>query len=136
MKAHPYPIGTVLCVTNYIKLPQESRAMTNRARGAYNLVSFLGVDELCTLTPPEVQVALLDACLQDGPILLKTFDFHLSSANTNLHDIALDIERKILKLALHQLCSSVFVEISPGIPVSPTLPLSTSSSLMLTAPGT
>ncbi len=60
MTAHPFPVGTVLCVAYYINLPQESRATTDGARSAHNLVSFLGVDDLCTLTMPEVQAALLD----------------------------------------------------------------------------
>jgi hypothetical protein len=100
-------------------LPHESRAMTNGVGGAYNLVSFLGADNLRTLTPPEVQRVLLDACLQDGPVLLKSSDFNLQNANTNSTDIALDIEQKILKLAWHHLCTSIFAEICPGYSSQP-----------------
>jgi hypothetical protein len=52
--AAPYPISTILHVSYYIELPQELRAMVNGAGGAYNLVLFLGVDDLRTLTPNEV----------------------------------------------------------------------------------
>jgi hypothetical protein len=93
--------------------------MTNRARGTCNLVSFLGVDDLCTLTPLEVQVALLDACLQNGPVLLKTSNFNLASVNTDSHDIGLDIEWKILKLAWHQLCCFIFAEMCLGYSSQP-----------------
>jgi hypothetical protein len=86
---------------------------------AYNLVSFLGVDDLCTLTPPVVQTVPLDACLQDGPVLLKAYDFNLQNANTNSTDIALNIKQKILKLAWHQLCASVFAKICPGYSSQP-----------------
>jgi hypothetical protein len=48
--AAPYPISTIIQVTYYIKLPQALRVMTNGVGAAYNLVSFLGVDDLCTLT--------------------------------------------------------------------------------------
>ena len=82
--------------------------MTNGAGAAYNLVSFLGVNDLRTLTPPEVKTILLDPCLQDGPVLLKASNFNLQNANTDLTDISLDIKQKILKLAWHQLCTSVF----------------------------
>ncbi len=117
--ATPYPISMTLRVNYYIELPQESRAMTNGAGAAYNLVSFLGVNDLRTLTPPEVKTILLDPCLQDGPVLLKASDFNLQNANTDLTDISLDIEQKILKLAWHQLCTSIFAEICPGYSSQP-----------------
>jgi hypothetical protein len=93
--------------------------MTNGAGAAYNLVSFLGVNNLRTLTLPEVKTVLLDPCLQDGPVLLKASDFNLQNANTDLTDISLDIEQKILKLAWHQLCTSVYAEICPGYSSQP-----------------
>jgi hypothetical protein len=93
--------------------------MTNEAGGAYNLVSFLGVDDLRTLTPHEVQTVLLDTTLQDGPVLLKASDFNLQHTNTDSTDIALDIKQKIIKLAWHQLCTSVFAEICPGYSSKP-----------------
>jgi hypothetical protein len=93
--------------------------MTNGAGAAYNLVSFLGINDLRTLTLPEVKTVLLDPCLQDGPMLLKASNFNLQNANTDLMDISLDIEQKILKLAWHQLCTSVFAEICPGYSSQP-----------------
>jgi hypothetical protein len=111
-----YPTSTILRVTYYIELPQELRAVTNGVGTAYNLVSFLGVDDLHTLTPPVVQTVLPDACLQDGPVLLKASDFNLQNANTDSTDIALDIKQKILKLAWHQLCTSIFAKICPSQP--------------------
>jgi hypothetical protein len=108
-----YPTSTIRQVAYYIELPQESRAMMNGVGAAYNLVSFLGVDDLCILTPPVVHTVLLGACLQDGPVLLKASDFNLQNANTDSMDIALNlnIKQKILKLAWHQLCASVFAKI-------------------------
>jgi hypothetical protein len=117
--AVPYPTSTILRVSYYIKLPQELRAMTNGAGGAYNLVSFLGVEDLRTLTPAEVKATILDPCLQDGPVLLKASNFNLQIANTDSTDISLDIEQKILKLSWHQICTSVFAEICPGYSSQP-----------------
>ncbi len=119
MTATLYPISTTLRVTYYIKLLQESRAMTNGAGAAYNLVSFLRVNNLRTLTPPEVKTILLDPCLQDGPVLLKASNFNLQNANTDLTDISLDIKQKILKLAWHKLFTLVFAEICPGYSSQP-----------------
>jgi hypothetical protein len=48
---NPYPISPILCVLYYIKLPQGSRAMVNDSNQPYTLVSFLGPDDLCLLTP-------------------------------------------------------------------------------------
>jgi hypothetical protein len=119
--AAPYPISMILRVTYCIKLPQSLHMMTNGAGAVYTLVSFLGVDDLRNLTPPEVKTVLLDACLQDGPVLLKASNFNLQNANANTDstDIVLDIKQKILKLAWHQLCVSIFTEICPGYSSQP-----------------
>jgi hypothetical protein len=61
--------------------------MMNGVGAAYNLVSFLGVDDLCTLTPPVVQTVLLNACLQDGPVLLKASDFNLQTSEVETKTI-------------------------------------------------
>ncbi len=93
--------------------------MTNGNGRAYNLVSFLGINDLRTLTPPLFKANILDPCLQDGPVLLKVSNFNLQNANTDLTDISLDIKQKILKLAWHQICTSVFTEIYPGYSSQP-----------------
>ena len=100
---NPYPVATILWASYYIELPKTSRAMTNGADAAYTLVSFLGVDDICTLTPH-----------QDGPIMLAGSDFNLTHANTDTHSITADINGKILKLAWHQLWASIFTKICPG----------------------
>ncbi len=86
-------------------------------------MTFLGVNDLRTLTTPEVKATILDPCLQDGPVLLKASDFNLQIANTDSTDISLDIEQKILKLSWHQICTSVFAEICPGYSRQPHAPL-------------
>ncbi len=110
---NPYPVGTILCAAFYIELPQETCAMTNGNGGAYTLVSYLGPSDLRTLTPSELKAQILDVCLQDGPLLLQASDFNLATANTNAHAFAIENEWKILKIAWHQLCTSIFNEICP-----------------------
>jgi hypothetical protein len=109
-----YPVSTTLRFSYYMELPQETRAMTNGAGAAYTLVSFLGVDDLRTLTPEMVRDHILSQVHQDGPVMLAASDFNLTSANTDSVSIAAEIDGKIIKLAWHQLCSSIFTELCPG----------------------
>jgi hypothetical protein len=51
---------TTLRVEYYVKHPQTSRAMVNGAGAGYNLVTFHGVDNICTLTLAQVQTSILD----------------------------------------------------------------------------
>ncbi len=111
---NPYPVATILRASYYIELPQTSRAMTNGAGAAYTLISFLDVDDIRTLTPKTVKVYILIPVHQDGPIMLAASDFNLTHANTDTHSIAANINGKILKLAWHQLCASIFTKICPG----------------------
>jgi hypothetical protein len=113
-RVNPYPVATILQASYYIELPQTSQAMTNGAGAAYTLVSFLGVDDIRTLTPKTVKADILIHVHQDGPIMLAASDFNLTHANTDTHSIAADIDGKILKLAWHQLCASIFTKICPG----------------------
>ena len=77
----PYPVATILRVSYYIKLPQTSHAMTNGVGAAYTLVSFLGADDICTLSPEVMKSDILTPVHQDGPIMLAASDFNLTHAN-------------------------------------------------------
>ena len=96
----PYPVATILRASYYIELPQTSRAMTNGPGAAYTLVSFLGVDNICTLTPETVKADILIPVHQDGPIMLAVSDFNLTHANTDTHSIAADIDGKNLEACM------------------------------------
>ena len=109
-----YPVGSVLRVSYYIELPQDTRPMTNGAGNAYTLVTFLGADDLRTLTSENVKAQILSAVHQDGPVMLAASDFNLPTANTDSTAIAAEIDSKILKMAWHQLCASIFTELCPG----------------------
>jgi hypothetical protein len=111
--ALPYPTGTILCAAYYIELPQETCTMVNGNNGNYTLVSYLGPDDLRLLTPPKVKAQILNLCHQDGPVLLQASDFNLALANTDAHSFAIENEQKILRIAWHQICTSIFNKICP-----------------------
>jgi hypothetical protein len=90
------------------------QGMTNGTNLAYNLTSYLGPDDLHTLNPDTVHATILWPVLQDGPVLLEAPDFNLQNAMTNSIGIAMEVDGKILKLAWHQLCTSIFNELCPG----------------------
>ncbi len=65
--------------------------MTNGRGTVYTLVSFLGVDNLCSLNPNDVKADILTPVLQNGPVLLQASNFNLQTANTNSQEIAAEI---------------------------------------------
>jgi hypothetical protein len=65
--ATPYPISMTLQVAYYIELPQESRGMTNGAGTAYNLISFLGVNDLCTVLRLKSRLSFLTLVFRMDP---------------------------------------------------------------------
>ncbi len=62
----------------------------------------------------QVHADILSVVQQDSPMLLGALDFNLQAANTNSNDVSLEINQKILKLAWHQICASVFAKICTG----------------------
>jgi hypothetical protein len=80
----PNNVGpTTLCTEYYIELPQTTRAMTNGNNVAYNLMTFHGAADLCTLSPADVKTQILDATLQDGPEELQPASFGLTNTRTD-----------------------------------------------------
>jgi hypothetical protein len=101
----------ILCVSNYFELPQSTCAMISGNGQAYIIVTYVGPEDFCTLSPAKVQLQILATCMQDSPILLKASNFNLTSANTDAFKVGLEIERKIRKLAWPEICASVFHEV-------------------------
>ena len=54
------PGPTTLRSEYFIKLPQTTHQLTNGAGSAYNLTTFHGTADLCTLTSQEIQAEILD----------------------------------------------------------------------------
>jgi hypothetical protein len=113
------PGPTVLRVGFYIELPQTTRVMVNGIGANYNLTSWLGADDLSSLTRNEVRSQILEPCLRDGPITLGVADFNLAEANVDAETIRDTIQAKILKLGFKQICSSIFQQLCPGTAISP-----------------
>ena len=90
---------TTLRVGYYVKLPQTSCAMLNGVGGGYNLVTYHGPDDLCTLTMQQVQADILAQTLQDGPYDLQPASFNLTTARTDGTALRSEIKGKILQLA-------------------------------------
>ena len=66
------PLGiTTLHVDYYIELPQVSWAMVNGAGVGYNLGTYHGADDLCTLDSLEAQASILDLTLVIGHSISK-----------------------------------------------------------------
>ncbi len=105
---------TTLHVEYYIELPQMSRAMVNGVGGAYNLVTYHGTDDLCTLTMQQVQTTILDQTLQDGPYDLQPASFNLTMARTDGTALRSKIEGKILRLAYPTIYNTLFLKLCPG----------------------
>jgi hypothetical protein len=88
--------------------------IVNGVRVNYNLISWLGADDLSTLTREEVCVQMLEPCLHDGPITLSIADFNLAKANVDAETIRNIIQAKIIKLGFKQICASIFQQLCPG----------------------
>ncbi len=114
IRMEPYPVSSTLCISYYIELLQTMQGMMNGNDAAYNLTSYLGNGNLRTLSPEMVRDTILRPVLQDGPVLLEVPDFNLQNAMTNFTGIAMEVDAKILKLAWHQLCASIFNKLCPG----------------------
>jgi hypothetical protein len=101
-------------VSYYFELPQSTCALTSGNGQAYILVTYAGPEDFRTLSPADVQLQILAACMLESPILLKASDSNLTLANTDAFEIGLKIERKIQQLAWLDICASVFHEVCPG----------------------
>ncbi len=108
------PTPLILCVSYYFELPQSTRAITSGNGQAYTLMTYAGPKDFRTLSPANVQLQILAACMQDSPILLKASNFNLPSGNTDKFEVGLKIECKIQQLAWPEICASVFHYVCPG----------------------
>jgi hypothetical protein len=113
----PYPVTPILRVEYYIELPQALQVVHHGANNIH-IETFVGRADLSTYTPAEFQ-GILEEVQQDAPIKLTKSEFNLQAANTDSINLATEIDRRILKLAWHQICASLFAEICPGYTAQP-----------------
>ncbi len=93
--------------------------MTNSNNVAYNLMTFHGAADLCTLSPADVKTQILDATLQDGPVEFQPASFGLTNARTDGKLLRAEINKKILRLAFCTVCHTLFLELCPGYSSQP-----------------
>jgi hypothetical protein len=113
------PGATVLRTEYYIELPQTSVQVRDGAGNAYNLLTFHGPEDLCTMSPAEVQAQLLDVTFQDGLADLQPSKFNLSSARTDSSEMRSDNEGRIIRLASATVWHTMFLELRPGYSMQP-----------------
>jgi hypothetical protein len=77
------PGPTTMRAEYYIELPQISRQMLNEQNTAYNLLTFHGASDICTLSTTDFQTQILNVTLQDDPVNFQPAWFNLSTARTN-----------------------------------------------------
>jgi hypothetical protein len=80
----------------------------------YNLLTFHGASNLCTLSTYDFQTQILNVTLHDGPLDLQPAQFNLSTARTDSTKLQADIESRILRLAFATVCNTLFLELCPG----------------------
>ncbi len=108
------PGPTVLQATYYIKLLQTLRGLVNGNGGNYNLLMFDGPNNLRMLTPDKVKGHLLDITLQGYPLDLLPPSFNIRVARMDFTALQMDIDQKILCLAMPTIYNTLFGELCPG----------------------
>jgi hypothetical protein len=88
--------------------------VVNNAGHNYNLTTWHSAANLHMLSPVQVRATILDPCLHDGPITLRTANFNLNNVQVDDTSIIKIIQAKILKLGFRHICASVFQQMCPG----------------------
>jgi hypothetical protein len=110
----------VLCGSYYIELPQNTVQLIDGSNKAYNLTTFTGAADLCTLSPSEIQRNLLSEMHQDGPFDLLQPAFNLTSCQTDSSVVyGNDLKTMVVKLASDSVHEQLFSELVPGYSMEP-----------------
>lgn len=114
------PPTSILRAEYYIELPQTQVNLVNGAGGAYVLSTYTGPADLRTLSIDDMRATILGPCLQNSPLSLLAADFNLpGSVWTDETAIQGEINKKILKLAFNQICSTLFATLCPNYTSQP-----------------
>jgi hypothetical protein len=118
--ANVNPLGpTVIRATYYTELPLTLRALMNGNGVQYSITTFIGPSDLRTLSPQEIQAQILDLMIQGNPLDLLPPSFNVRSARTDSIALRMEIDQKILHLALPTICNTLFTELCPGYSSQP-----------------
>jgi hypothetical protein len=66
------------------------------------------------LSPQEFRAQILDLTIQGDPLDLLLPSFNVQLARTDSIALQMEIDQKILRLALPTICSTLFMELCPG----------------------
>ncbi len=91
--------NTVLWGDYYLQLSQTMVQLTNAAGNQYNLSTFHGPQDICTLSADKVRCQILIITHQDGPFELLAPAFNLSSCHTKSARIYGKLKTMVVKLA-------------------------------------
>lgn len=103
----------------YIQLPQGTIDLTNAAGNARRLTTFLGADDLRTLSSDEVRTTILHGTHQDGPYDLLAPSFNLSSCRTDSQTIYGELKSLVVRLASDTIHDTLFKVLVPGYSIEP-----------------
>jgi hypothetical protein len=124
--------STVLRSEYYIQLPQDTKDLTNEKGNAYRLSTYIGGNNLQTLSAAEVKHTILDVTHQDGPYNLLTPSFNLTSCRTNSTGVYSELKSMLSVLPLTPSIIPYLWSWSPATPSSLNTSLITFGSPMLT----
>jgi hypothetical protein len=93
----------------YIELPQTSTPIVNGANQAYNLVTYAGPANICTLDTQQAAGAILTQTYQAAPGQLTAAAFGTTSATLNKDGKMAEIESKILRVTMPAYLQSRFL---------------------------
>ncbi len=85
----------------------------------YSIPTFIGPSDLQTLSPQEVRAQILDLMIQGDPLDLLPPSFNVQSAWADSIALRMEINQKILRLALPTICNTLFMELCPGYSSQP-----------------
>ena len=103
----------------YIQLPQGTRDVTNAAGNVRRLSTFLGVDDLRTLSVDEVRRDILHQTHQDGPYDLLAPSFNLTSCRTDSQTVYGELKSLVVRLASETIHDTLFRVLVPGYSIEP-----------------
>jgi hypothetical protein len=85
----------------------------------YSITTFIGPSDLQTLSPQEVRAQIFDLTIEGNPLDLLPPSFNVRLARMNSIALRMEINQKILHLALPTICSTLFAELCPGYSSQP-----------------
>jgi hypothetical protein len=106
----------VLQATYYNELPLTLRALVNGNGVQYSITTFIGPSDLQMLSPQEVRAQILDLTIQGNLLDLLLPSFNVQSAQTDSITLQMEIDQKILRLALPMICNTLFTKLCPRCP--------------------